>query len=212
VNVGVLASGGGTNLQALLDAQAAGDLAPARLVVVGVNVASAGALARAERAGVPTFLLEHGRFPERPAFDQALGDALCDRGVVTVALAGFMRLLSASFLARFSGGVLNIHPALLPAFPGIHAQKQAFERGVKISGCTVHFVDGGVDTGPIIAQTAVPVLPDDTEDSLRVRILAEEHRLYPAVIKAHAEGRVRRQGRQVVVEGAPMANGALRCF
>lgn len=197
MKVGVLASGGGTNLQALLDAQHAGSLAPAHIVVVGSNVPGCGALARAERAAVPTFALDHKMFQERSHFDAALADALLERGVQCLVLAGFMRLLSPAFLDRFAAGVINIHPALLPAFPGVHAQKQAFDYGVKFAGCTVHFVDAGVDSGPIIAQAVVPVLDDDDESTLAARILQQEHQLLPAVVRAHAEGRVRRTGRRV---------------
>lgn len=194
MRVAVLASGGGTNLQALIDAQARGELGPARLTAVGVNVPGCGALARARAAGLETFVLDHKRFAARADFDRALRDELLRRDVELVALAGFMRLLGAEFLAAFPLRVVNIHPALLPAFPGVHAQRQALERGVKIAGCTVHFVDAGTDTGPIIAQAAVPVLPGDDEEALRQRILAEEHRLYPIVVRALAEGRVRIEG------------------
>ncbi len=208
MKIGVLASGSGSNLQALLDAQASGALGPARLVTVGANVAGCGALTRAEAAGVPTFVLRHGDFASRDAFDYALADALLGAGVQCVVLAGFMRVLGAGFLARFPAGVLNIHPALLPAFPGVNAQGQAFAHRVKFSGCTVHFVDAGVDTGPIIAQAVVPALEGDSEETLRARILTEEHRLLPLVVRAHAEGRVRRDGRTVRVDGAPDLAGA----
>jgi phosphoribosylglycinamide formyltransferase-1 len=202
VNVGVLASGGGTNLQALIVAAARGELGPAKLVAVGVNIPGCGALERAEHAGIPTFVLDHKAFPSREAFDAALVEALKSRGVELVVLAGFMRLLTATFLNAFAQRIVNIHPALLPAFPGTHAQKQAFTYGVKFAGCTVHFVDGGTDTGPIIAQAVVPVLPTDDEESLRARILTEEHRLLPAVVRAVAEGRVQIEGRHVRVVGS----------
>lgn len=199
MNVGVLASGSGTNLQALVDASARGELGPARLVVVGANVPGCGALARARQAGIPTFLLDHRAFASRAAFDAALVEALGRHGVELVVLAGFMRLLTPAFLDAFPQRVVNVHPALLPAFPGTHGQRQAVEYGVKIAGCTVHFVDTGTDTGPIIAQAAVPVLEGDGEESLRLRILAEEHRLLPAAVRALAEGRVRVEGRRVRV-------------
>jgi len=195
--VGVLASGSGTNLQALIDAGARGDLGPARLATVGVNVAGCGALGRARAAGIPTFVLEHRAFTSRDAFDAALVTALRERGVELVVLAGFMRILSRAFLDAFPGRVINIHPSLLPAFPGVASQGQAFRHGVKVTGCTVHFVDTGVDSGPIIAQAAVPVLDDDDEDKLRRRILAEEHRLLPVAVRAIAEGRVTLEGRRV---------------
>jgi phosphoribosylglycinamide formyltransferase-1 len=201
VNVGVLASGGGTNLQALMGAAARGELGPARIAAVGVNVPGCGALERARQAGLPTFVVDHKAFPSREGFDAALVEALRKHGVELVVLAGFMRLLTPVFLNAFPHRVVNIHPALLPMFPGTHAQKQAFDYGVKISGCTVHFVDAGTDTGPIIAQAVVPVLETDDEESLRARILAEEHRLFPAAVRAVAEGRVTVEGRRVHVQG-----------
>lgn len=197
MKVGVLASGSGTNLQALIDAQSAGALHPARLVVAGANVPGCGALARARKAGLPTFCVEHRQHAARADFDRALASELGAHGVELVVLAGFMRLLTDEFLSAFPGRIVNIHPALLPAFPGTHAQRQAVEYGVKVSGCTVHFVDGGTDTGPIIAQAAVPVLDDDDEERLRARILVEEHRLLPAMVRAIAEGRVQVSGRRV---------------
>lgn len=197
MNVGVLASGTGSNLQALIDAAATRRLGPARLVVVGVNVAGCGALARAAAGGLPTFVVDHRAHLSREAFDAALLAELHARQVDLVVLAGFMRILTPGFLTAFPAGVINIHPSLLPAFPGVHSQAQAFRHGVKVAGCTVHFVEAGVDSGPIIAQTPVAVLDDDDEESLRLRILAEEHRLLPAVVCAIAEGRVSVQGRRV---------------
>jgi phosphoribosylglycinamide formyltransferase-1 len=210
VKVGVLASGSGTNLQALIAADARGELGPARLTVVGVNVPGCGALERAEKAGIATFVLDHKLFPAREAFDAALVETLRGHGVEVVVLAGFMRLLTPGFLAAFPR-IINIHPALLPAFVGTHAQKQAYDYGVKFAGCTVHFVDVGTDTGPIIAQAVVPVLETDDEDSLRARILAEEHRLLPAAVRAVAEGRVQIEGRRVRILGTDAsADGPLR--
>jgi phosphoribosylglycinamide formyltransferase-1 len=202
VKTAVLASGSGTNLQSLIDHGQQGTLAPAVLAVVGVNVPGCQALSRAEQAGIPTFVLSHKAFASREAFDRALVAELRDRGIELVVLAGFMRVLTSAFLDAFPNRVVNIHPALLPAFPGTHAQKQALDYGAKLSGCTVHFVDAGTDTGPIIAQAAVPVLPDDDEDRLRQRILAEEHRLLPAVVSAVAAGRVAIEGRRVRVADA----------
>jgi phosphoribosylglycinamide formyltransferase-1 len=210
VNVGVLASGSGTNLQALIAAAARGELGPARLAAVGVNVAGCGALERAAQAGIPTFVLDHRTFASREGFDAALLETLRQHGVELVVLAGFMRLLTPAFLAAFPHRIVNIHPALLPMFPGVHAQKQAFDHGVKVSGCTVHFVDAGTDTGPIIAQAAVPVLDTDDEEALRTRILAEEHRLLPGVVRAVAEGRVTVEGRRVRVQGAQVTDARLR--
>jgi phosphoribosylglycinamide formyltransferase 1 len=199
VNVGVLVSGSGTNLQAILDAERAGELGSAKVVVVLSNVAGVRALERAKAAGVATEVLAHKGFASRQAFDEALIAMLRLHGVELVALAGFMRLLTPAFLGAFPGRVMNIHPALLPAFPGIHSQKQALEYGARVTGCTVHFVDEGTDTGPIIAQAAVPVLDGDDETTLGARILVEEHRLYPAAIRAVADGRVRVEGRRVKI-------------
>jgi phosphoribosylglycinamide formyltransferase-1 len=210
MNVGVLASGSGTNLQALIDRGARGELGPARLTVVGVNVPGCAALARAEAAGLATFVADHRDYRARAAFDQALIAGLRAHQVDLVVLAGFMRLLGADFLAAFPQRIINIHPALVPAFPGTHAQRQAFEYGCKITGCSVHFVDGGVDSGIVIAQSAVLVHDDDDEESLRARILAEEHRLLPAVVRAVAERRVVVEGRRARVLGAAPAGEVLR--
>jgi phosphoribosylglycinamide formyltransferase-1 len=199
VKVGVLVSGSGTNLQAILDAERAGGLGPARVAVVLSNVAGVRALERAKAAGVTTEVLAHKGYPSRQAFDEALVATLRRHDVELVALAGIMRLLTPTFLGAFPGRVMNIHPALLPAFPGVHSQKQALDYGARVTGCTVHFVDEGCDTGPIIAQAAVPVLDDDDVATLTARILAEEHRLYPAAIRAVAEGRVRSEGRRVKI-------------
>ena len=200
MNVAVLVSGSGTNLQAILDAERAGALGRAHVVVVVSNVAGVRALERATAAGVATEVLPHRQYPSREAFDEALVATLRRHGVELVALAGFMRLLTPAFLGAFAGRVVNIHPALLPAFPGVHAQKQALAYGARITGCTVHFVDEGCDTGPILMQAAVPVLEGDDEAALTARILAEEHRLYPAAIRAIADGRVRVAGRRVTIQ------------
>jgi phosphoribosylglycinamide formyltransferase 1 len=202
MKVAVLASGNGTNLQALLDAAARGDLAPARIVLVGSNKPGCPALGRAEKAGVPWFAFDHRSYPSRAAFDESVRARLDEAGIELVVLAGFMRILTAEFVQAFAGRMINIHPALLPAFPGLHPQRQALDHGVKVSGVTVHFVEEGTDTGPIIAQVAVPVLDDDDEEGLTRRIFAEEHRLLPAVVRAIAEGRVRLEGRRVRVTGA----------
>jgi len=187
--LGVLASGGGTNLQAILDAVAAGSL-HARVAVVISNVPGAGALDRARDAGVETLVIDHKSFGDRRTFDTAVVEALRSRGVELVVLAGFMRVVTAVLLDAFPWRVINIHPALLPAFPGVHGQAQALRYGVRVAGCTVHFVDGGTDTGPIIAQAAVPVLEGDDEASLSARILVKEHELLPQVLQWIAEGRV----------------------
>lgn len=188
--LGVLVSGSGSNLQAILDAIQTGSLDAACKVVVS-NRPGVGALERARDANVPTVVLNHQDFPSREAFDQALVDCLREAGAKWIALAGFMRVLTPVFLDAFSGHVVNIHPSLLPAFPGVNAQKQAFEYGVKVAGCTVHFVDSGVDTGPIISQRSVPVLPDDTEESLRNRILEQEHSLFVEALQQIERGHVR---------------------
>jgi phosphoribosylglycinamide formyltransferase-1 len=212
MRVGVLASGSGTNLQSLIDSAASGALGPATLAVVGVNVPDCGALARASAAGIPTFVIDHRAFEQRALFDQALLRTLRLHNVDLVVLAGFMRLLGADVLAAFPGRIINVHPALLPAFPGIHAQQQAFAYGVKIAGCTVHFVDTGIDSGAVIAQAAVPVLDGDDAEALRLRILAQEHKLLPAVVRALAEGRVSVAGRRVRVDGPPPGADLLTSF
>ena len=210
LRVGVLVSGSGTNLQAILDAAAKDDLAGARVVVVISNRPDAYGLERARAAGVPAVLVDHKAYAGREPFEDALLAELRQHDVELVALAGFMRLLTPHFLRQFPDRVVNIHPALLPSFPGTHAQQQAFDYGVRITGCTVHFVDEGTDSGPIIAQTAVPVLPDDTEETLAERILSEEHRIYPHVLRLFASGRIAREGRRVIVQGAPTTGGVLR--
>ncbi len=187
--LGVLISGGGTNLQAILDACADPDF-PARVAVVFSNKADALGLERARRAGVPTATLSHRGWPDRASFDAAVVEILQRHGVSWVCLAGYMRIVTPTLLGAFPGRVLNIHPALLPAFPGLHAQQQALDAGVRLAGATVHLVDAGTDTGPILAQGAVPVLPEDTADTLGARILTVEHRLYPRVIRWAAEGRI----------------------
>ena len=196
LSLGILISGGGTNLQAIIDAIERKDLS-AHIRIVVSNRSDAYGLVRAQRHGLSTALIAHTDFSSREEFDQHLVTLLHEHGVELVILAGFMRLLSARFIQAFPHRILNIHPALLPAFPGLRAQRQALERGVRISGATVHLVDEKMDHGPIIMQAAVPVYPDDTEDSLSARILAQEHRIYPAAIKLFAEGRVVVRGNSV---------------
>ncbi|MCK6551661.1 phosphoribosylglycinamide formyltransferase [Myxococcota bacterium] len=181
--IGVLASGSGSNLQALIDA----DLG-APISVVVANVPGAKALERAEKAGIPAVLVDHKAFPDRASFDRALVDVLVAHRVEWVVLAGFMRIVTKVVLDAFPDRVVNIHPALLPSFPGVDAQKRAFDAGVKITGCTVHLVDEGTDTGPILAQAAVPVLATDDALALKQRILRQEHRLFPAVVRALVAG------------------------
>ena len=194
--LGVLASGRGSNLQAILDAIEAGRC-PARVAVVVSDRKDAPALERARRAGAKAVHVDPRAYPGRVAFDEAVAEVLHQHAVELVCLAGYMRVLSPEFVRRFPGRILNVHPALLPAFPGLHAQRQALQHGVKVSGATVHFVDESVDTGPIVLQSAVAVLDNDTEDTLAARILVEEHRLYPEAIRLYAEGRLRVEGRRV---------------
>lgn len=189
LDLGVLVSGSGTNLQAVLDAAHDGSL-DARVRVVVSNKPDAYALERARVAGVPTEVLSHKSFPERAAFDAKLVATLRAHGVTHVVLAGFMRILTSTFLDAFPDRVVNIHPSLLPAFPGVDGQAQALRYGVKVAGCTVHFVDAGTDTGPVIAQAVVPVLDDDDEDALKHRILAREHELLVDVLRWIAAGDV----------------------
>jgi phosphoribosylglycinamide formyltransferase-1 len=189
LKLGILVSGSGTNLQAILDAAAQGVLdADVRIVIS--NQPDAKALERAARAQVPTTVISHREFKDRAAFDRRLVEALREAGVDLVVLAGFMRVVTPIFLDAFPGRVVNIHPALLPSFPGVHGPRQALEHGVKVAGCTVHYVDAGTDNGPIIAQAAVPVLDGDTEETLSARILVQEHRLLVLVLQAIAEGKV----------------------
>ena len=183
MRLGVLASGSGSNLQAILDGCASGKI-PAQVAVVVCNVPGARALERARAAGAPTVLLEHNQFASRDEYDRELVAVLRRHGVELVCLAGFMRLLGPALLSAFQNKILNIHPSLLPAFPGLEAQRQALEHGVKTSGCTVHFVDETLDGGPIIEQRAVPVCDTDTVESLSARILIEEHKLYPEAVSA----------------------------
>lgn len=193
--VAVLASGRGSNLQALIEAQVRGQLGPARLELVVVNVPGAPALERARAAGIPAECRPStGR--TREDYDGELLALLRERGIELLCLAGYMRLLSPGFVRGFGGPILNVHPALLPAFPGLHAQRQALEHGAKVSGATVHLVDAGLDSGPILLQEAVPVREDDDAERLAARILEVEHRLYPRALRLVAEGRYCLEGRR----------------
>jgi phosphoribosylglycinamide formyltransferase-1 len=202
LKVGVLISGRGSNLQALLDA-AADPAYPAEIACVISNRIDAAGLQRAAAAGVPRHVLAD---PDRTGFAAAADRTLRSAGIQLVVLAGFMRILDTDFVAAWTDRMVNIHPSLLPAFPGLHPQRQALAAGVKFSGCTVHFVRAAVDTGPIIAQAAVPVLDGDDEDRLAARILAAEHRLYPLAVRLFAEGRLTIEGNRVVVSGAAPAD------
>lgn len=198
LKIGVLASGSGSNLQAIIDATAAGTL-PAEVVMVLSDKPDAYALARADAAGIMTAVVEPKEYASREAYDAKLVKLLKLAGADTVALAGYLRIVTPVLLEAFPQRVLNIHPALLPAFPGLHAQRQAFEYGVKVAGCTVHFVDSGLDSGPIILQAPVPVLEDDDADSLAARILAQEHIIFPLALRLLAEGKLRIEGRRVYI-------------
>jgi phosphoribosylglycinamide formyltransferase 1 len=187
--LGVLVSGSGTNLQAAIDAVANGRLR-AKIGVVLSNIKTAPALDRARAAGIPTAVVDHKAHPSREAFDGAVVEVLRTHGVSCVVLAGFMRIITPVLLNAFPHRVVNIHPSLLPAFPGVHAQAQALKYGVRVSGCTVHLVDAGMDTGPILAQATVPVLDDDDEQKLRDRILVKEHELLPLVLQWLADDRI----------------------
>ncbi len=197
--LGVLASGRGSNLQALLDKIASGSLDAVVKVVIS-DVGDAYALERARRAGVSAIFVDPGVSGGKAAYERRIAGVLNEHGVELVALAGYMRICGTALLAAFPGRILNIHPSLLPAFPGLHVQRRAIENGARFSGCTVHFVDDGVDTGPIVAQAVVPVLDGDTEDTLAARILRQEHRVYPHAIRLFAEGRLRLEGRRVLVD------------
>lgn len=208
VKIGVLISGSGTNLQAIIDAAARGDL-KADIRVVISNRSNAYGLERARRHGIPALVVDHRALPSREDFDRALVKELNAREVELVVCAGFMRLLSRVMLDAFPNRIMNIHPALLPSFPGTHGQREAVDYGVRISGCTVFFVNEGVDAGPIIIQAAVPVLPDDDEERLAERILHEEHRIYPEAIRLYQEGRVEIVGRKVIIRDfAPAARSS----
>ena len=196
VKLAVLVSGNGTNLQAVIDRIEAREI-NARIECVVSNRQDAFALKRAAQHGIPAVVLEVGAHADRRAYDAALVGILRDHGVQLVILAGFMRILTDVMIDAFPHAIMNIHPALLPAFPGLHAQRQALGYGVRYSGCTVHFVDAGTDTGPIILQAAVPVLADDTEETLSARIQQEEHRIYPEAVRLFCAGKIRVDGRRV---------------
>lgn len=196
-SIGVLISGRGSNLQALIGAVADGSL-DARIAVVVSNRPGAAGLERARQAGIEALVIDHTAFSNRLEFDAAVADALGSRGVDLVCLAGFMRLVGAPLLEAFPNAILNVHPSLLPSFPGVDAQRQALEHGVKIAGATVHLVTSELDSGPIIVQAAVPVRDDDTVDTLSARILVEEHRIYPRAVRIMLDGGWQVQGRRFI--------------
>ena len=195
--LGVLCSGRGTDLQSIIDAIAAGQV-PAEIAIVLADK-EAYALERARKAGIEAVCVDRKQFDGREPFEKALIEKLEAAGVTLVVLAGFMRILTPYFVGHFAGRIMNIHPALLPSFPGAHAHRDVLAYGVKVSGCTVHFVDEGTDSGPIIMQAAVPVLDDDTEETLGARVLKEEHRIYPECIRLYCEGKLKVEGRKVTI-------------
>ncbi len=197
MNIGVLASGRGTDFQSIVDAVESGEL-DANIAVLIYNNKDAYVGERAEKAGIPAIFVDH-RKKKREVFEREMVEVLRDHDVELVVLAGFMRRLTPYFIKEFRERIINIHPALLPSFPGTHSQRDALEYGVKVSGCTVHFVDENVDAGPIILQRCVPVLDNDTEETLAARILKEEHKVLPLVIKLYAGGRLRIEGGKVRV-------------
>jgi phosphoribosylglycinamide formyltransferase-1 len=192
-NIVILISGRGSNMQAIVEAA----IPAARIAAVIANRPDAAGLAWAAERGIATVAMDHKQFGGREAFDAALADAIDAHQADLVVLAGFMRILTPAFTQRYEGRMLNIHPSLLPAFPGLRTHQRAIEAGCKLAGCTVHFVTAELDHGPIVAQAAVPVLDDDTEASLAMRVLAQEHQLYPAAVQAFVEGRLRIDGLRV---------------
>lgn len=198
LKIGVLASGRGSNFQAIIDEIEAGKI-PAKIEILIVDNPNAYAIERAKKHRIPYLFINPKDFRSKEAFYEKIRDELLSKDVELVILAGFMRIVKKPLLDAFPNRIMNIHPALLPSFPGLHGQKQAVDYGVRISGCTVHFVDEGVDSGPIIIQAAVPVHPDDTEDSLSERILKLEHKIFPEAIRLFAEGRLKVEGRKVKI-------------
>ena len=193
----ILISGRGSNMAALLTAQVG-----ARVAAVVSNAPGAAGLGVAQAAGIATAVVDHRAYPGRPEFEAALAAEIDRHAPDLVVLAGFMRILTPAFIGRFEGRLLNIHPSLLPAFPGLHTHQRALESGNRIHGCTVHFVTADLDAGPIVVQAAVPVLPSDTEDTLAARVLEQEHRIFPAAVRWFCEGRVRLEHGRAQVEGA----------
>jgi phosphoribosylglycinamide formyltransferase-1 len=204
VNLGVLVSGSGSNLQAIIDNIEAGRL-DARIRIIISNVPDAFALERAKKHSIPSLVISHKEYRRREDFDKKIVEALQAHEVELVVLAGYMRVVTAVLLRAFPMRVMNIHPALLPSFPGTHVWQAEVDYGVKFAGCTVHFVDEGTDTGPIIIQAVVPVYDDDTAETLNARILKQEHKIFSQAIQLYAEGRLEVQGRRVLAKGFPRA-------
>jgi phosphoribosylglycinamide formyltransferase-1 len=199
LRLGVLVSGRGSNLQAIIDASKKGEI-PAEVMVVISDQPGAFALERARANNIPAIYISFQDFPNKEKYEEKVAAVLKQYMVELVCLAGYMRVLGVKMLEAFPNRIMNIHPALLPAFPGLHAQARAWEYGVRFSGCTVHFVDEGVDTGPIILQAVVPVLAEDTAETLAARILEQEHKIYPAAIRLFAQNRLHIQGRKVYIK------------
>ncbi len=200
LTIGVLASGRGSNFQSIIDSIDSGFL-KAQVAVLITDNPEAYAIERAKKHHIDTLIIKPHDFSDKKAYYPHISDELKKRDVELVILAGFMRVVGKALIDQFQNRIMNIHPALLPSFPGLHGQKQAADYGVKISGCTVHFVDEGVDTGPIIIQAAVPAHHDDTEDSLSERILIQEHKIFPYAIKLYSEGRLVVEGHKVIIKG-----------
>jgi len=200
VKIAVLASGRGSNFQSIVDSIDTGYIRGAAVDVLVTDNSEAFAIKRAEKHGIEAVCMDPKRFSSRDAYFSHIAGFLRDRGIGLVVLAGFMRIVKKPLIDAFPNRIMNIHPALLPAFPGLHGQQQAHDYGVKIAGCTVHFVDEGMDTGPVIIQAAVPVFSDDTEESLSERILQYEHRIYPSAVRMFVEGRLEVRGRRVFIK------------
>lgn len=200
LTIGVLASGRGSNFQAIIDSIGSGYL-KAKISLLITDNPEAYAIERAKRHGIESLITKPKDFPDKNAYYSHIAEVLKKRGVEVVILAGFMRVVGRPLIDAFRNKIMNIHPALLPSFPGLHGQKQAADYGVRISGCTVHFVDEGMDTGPIIIQAAVPAYEDDTEETLSERILKQEHKIFPLAIKLFSEGKITVRGRKVFIAG-----------
>ncbi len=199
LTIGVLASGRGSNFQSIIDNINSGYL-KARIVALITDNPKAYAIERAKKSNIEALIISPKDFPDKDSYYQHITEVLKSKGVELVVLAGFMRVVGKPLIDAFKNKIMNIHPALLPSFPGLHGQKQALDNGVRISGCTVHFVDERIDTGPIIIQAAVPVYDDDTEDSLSERILRQEHRIFPLAIKLFSEGKITIEGKKVIIK------------
>lgn len=200
LKIGVMASGRGSNFQSIIDNIESGFIR-AEIVLLVTDNPEAYALERAKNHSIDAYVISPEDFPDRNAYYTYVADEFLKKGVGLVALAGFMRVIGKPLIEKFPNRIMNIHPALLPSFPGLHSQKQAVDYGVRISGCTVHFVDEGVDTGPVIIQAAVPAYADDDEESLSQRILDQEHKIFPLAVKYFAEGKIVVEGRRVTVKG-----------